>query len=106
MRKQRRGASRSRRVLLVGASVAVVALGAIVTPQAFAGTSGGSGLTNAGPGRQSFFERLRARAAGQNGGGQNGGGQDAGGGQNAAGCSDVELVFARGTGEPQGLGIV
>ncbi|MEU4244779.1 cutinase family protein [Actinoplanes sp. NPDC026619] len=57
-----------------------------MTPQAFAATNTGS-----------FFDRLRnARAAAG----------ASGTGQNAAGCSDVELVFARGTGEPQGLGIV
>jgi cutinase len=42
------------------------------------------------------------------GGGLGGGSGNAGGGTGTGkgGCADVELVFARGTGEPQGLGIV
>ncbi|WP_308121398.1 cutinase family protein [Paractinoplanes bogorensis] len=86
--------------MLIGISAAVVAAGAVVTPQAFAGTSGNG--TTAAAERGSFLQRLRDRFS--SGGAQTGGG-NAGGG-NAAGCSDVELVFARGTGEPQGLGIV
>ncbi|MBM2620454.1 cutinase family protein [Actinoplanes sp. LDG1-06] len=98
MAKRRVGANRAagrrtRRLVAVGISAVVVAAGAVVTPQAFAGTASGSSATSSG----SFFQRLRERFA------QNDG--QAGGG-NAAGCSDVELVFARGTGEPQGLGIV
>ncbi|MBL7261548.1 cutinase family protein [Paractinoplanes lichenicola] len=99
MTKRRVGATgrRGRRLVLVGISAVVVAAGAMVAPSAFAGTAGSSAASSNG----SFFQRLRERFA-QNDG-QNGG--QAGGG-NAAGCSDVELVFARGTGEPQGLGIV
>ncbi|GAB2594612.1 hypothetical protein Aab01nite_83130 [Paractinoplanes abujensis] len=104
MTKRRVGATgrRGRRLVLVGVSAVVVIAGAMVAPQAFAGTAGSSAAAS---GNGSFLQRLRERFA-QNGG-QNGGqtGGQAGGG-NAAGCSDVELVFARGTGEPQGLGIV
>ena len=109
MAKRRVGAGKSRRFLTIGICAAVVAAGAVVTPQAFAGTAGSS-AASAGSG--SFFERLRARfnqggnTGGGNTGGGNTGGGNAGGGQNGAGCSDVELVFARGTGEPQGLGIL
>ncbi|BAL89221.1 putative cutinase [Actinoplanes missouriensis 431] len=62
---------RKRNVATVGICAAVVAAGAVITPQAFAGTLFGGRATTA-----------------------------------AGDCSDVELVFARGTGEPQGLGIV
>lgn len=104
MAKRRVGAGKSRRFLTIGICAAVVAAGAVVTPQAFAGTAGSS-AASAGSG--SFFERLRARFnQGGNAGSGNAGGGIAGGGQNGAGCSDVELVFARGTGEPQGLGIL
>jgi cutinase len=102
MARRRVGAGKRRRFLTIGICAAVVAAGAVVTPQAFAGTTGGS-AASAGGG--SFFERLRARFnQGGNAGGGNAGGNA--GGQNGAGCSDVELVFARGTGEPQGLGIL
>lgn len=56
---------RGRRIATIGAGAALVAAGAVLAPQAFAGTQ-----------------------------------------TRAADCSDVELVFARGTGEPQGLGIL
>lgn len=118
---KRRKPGRPRRILLAGISAAVVAVGALVTPQAFAGTLPGfGGGAAAGAQEGSFLDRLRNRgqggATGERGsfldrlrerqqGGATGGGQDAGGGQ-AGGCSDVELVFARGTGEPQGLGIL
>ncbi|MFG1606476.1 cutinase family protein [Actinoplanes sp. NPDC049265] len=88
---------RERKALAIGVSLAVVVIGALVTPQAFAGTLPGTGSgrgSTGGAAPGGFFERLRNRAA------------QSGGGQNANGCSDVELVFARGTGEPQGLGIV
>jgi cutinase len=95
----------------------VVLVGAVVTPQAFAGTrpslaGGGFGAGAGGGQGGSFLERLRNRRAqgGATGDAAGGGGAAAGGatggGQAAGGCSDVELVFARGTGEPQGLGIV
>ncbi len=104
-----RGPGRSRRVLLIGVSAAVVAAGALVTPQAFAGTLPGLGSRftggAAGGGGGSFLERLRERR-GQAGGGAAGGGGAVGGGGGTGDCADVELVFARGTGEPQGLGIV
>ncbi|MET0415981.1 MAG: cutinase family protein [Actinoplanes sp.] len=77
---RRRKSNGQRRLLLAGVSAAVVMAGAIVTPQAFAATSGGS-----------FLDRLRERRAAA---------------ADLSGCPDVELVFARGTGEPQGLGIV
>jgi cutinase len=104
MRKRRTGnrrAGRPRRMLLVALSALVVVAGATVTPQAFAGTRDGSLLDRlrSRPDGGSLLERLRNRAGGS-------GGPDAGGGQDAGGCPDVELVFARGTGEPQGLGIV
>ncbi|MEU4564917.1 cutinase family protein [Actinoplanes sp. NPDC023936] len=70
MTTRRKRPGKGRRLALIGASAAVVAAGAVVTPQAFAGTLFGGASTA------------------------------------AAACSDVELVFARGTGEPQGLGIV
>ncbi|WP_250009656.1 cutinase family protein [Actinoplanes sp. M2I2] len=115
MARRRVGARKSRRFLTAGICAAVVATGAVVTPQAFAGTTGSS---SASAGGGSFIERLRARfGQGGNAGGGNTGGNAGGntggnagggnaGGQNGAGCSDVELVFARGTGEPQGLGIL
>ncbi|MBB2947656.1 hypothetical protein FB565_007427 [Actinoplanes lutulentus] len=67
---RRKRSGKGRRLALAGACAAVVAAGAVITPQAFAGTG--------------FFGTTTAAGA----------------------CSDVELVFARGTGEPQGLGIV
>lgn len=103
MRKRRIGsrrrAARPRRTLLAAICAVVVAAVALVTPQASAGTGDGSLLERLRSRQDggSLLERLRNRA---------GSGQDAGGGQDAAGCPDVELVFARGTGEPQGLGIV
>ena len=102
----RRAPGRSRRVLLAGISAVVVAAGAVVTPQAFAGTLPGlgsrfTGGSAAGGGGGSFLERLRERRAQGSGAGTG-----AGAGQDADGCADVELVFARGTGEPQGLGVV
>jgi cutinase len=100
----------------------VVLVGAVVTPQAFAGTLPGLGAgTRPGLGAGtrpglgggtrpglgggvadgdrggSLLERLRNRTAQ---------GGAVGGAQAAGDCSDVEVVFARGTGEPQGLGIV
>ena len=85
-KNSRKGDRKMRRLVLIGVSGAVVAAGAVVTPQAFAGTLPGFGR----------------------GGGGLFGGTRAGGAAAAAdgACSDVELVFARGTGEPQGLGIV
>lgn len=80
--RTRRKAETSQRFAVIGISAAVVALGALVAPQAFAGTLPGSGV---------------------------GAAVDAAGvatGQRDGSCADVELVFARGTGEPQGLGIV
>jgi cutinase len=99
-------------MLLIAISTLVVAAGAVVTPQAFAGTLPGLG---GGARDGSLLERLRSRPDGATGGERgsllerlrnrrNGGAT--GGGPDAGGCPDVELVFARGTGEPQGLGIV
>jgi cutinase len=65
--------------MLFGISAAVVVAGALVTPQAFAAT------------RFGFFGSRNNAAAPAAGEGD---------------CTDVQLVFARGTGEPQGLGIV
>jgi cutinase len=96
MRRRRVKASRARRLVLVGVSAVVVAAGAVVTPQAFAGTSSAATAE-----RGSFLQRLRERFADRD---ATGGGNQ--GAANPAGCDDVELVFARGTGEPQGLGIV
>jgi cutinase len=97
MSTHRRQTRRTRRVVLFAISAAVVGAGAIVTPQAFAGTLPGFGRD--GGARAGFF------GFGNRGGGAsgNGGGAAAGDGGD---CSDVQLVFARGTGEPQGLGIV
>ncbi|GIE28376.1 cutinase [Actinoplanes italicus] len=78
--------------MLFGISAAVVGAGAIVTPQAFAGTLPGFGRDGT---RAGFF------GFGNRNGSGSGAAADSGGD-----CSDVQLVFARGTGEPQGLGIV
>ncbi len=85
-RKNSRKTSRMRRLVLIGISGAVVAGGAVVTPQAFAGTLPGFGR---GSGFFGGASRAGSAAAAADGA-----------------CSDVELVFARGTGERQGLGIV
>ncbi|MGK5682312.1 cutinase family protein [Actinoplanes sp. URMC 104] len=85
MRKRRvgtrRSGGRSRRLVLVGISAAVVAAGAVVTPTAFAGTIPGLGGSAAGSaGGGSFFERLRERFGQGAGGGAVGGGGAIGGG--------------------------
>ena len=112
------GNRKGKRLALIGVSAAVVVAGAVVTPQAFAGTLPGFGRgTQARTG--GFFGGGGLSGGGfTGGGGLSGGGFTGGGGLSgggatgggsagaAAGCSDVELVFARGTGEPQGLGIV
>ncbi|GIF43008.1 cutinase family protein [Actinoplanes xinjiangensis] len=87
---QRKRPGKSRRIMLVGISAAVVVGGAVVTPQAFAATVPGFG-------RFGFFGSRNNAGAGT---GTGGAAADNGS------CTDVQLVFARGTGEPQGLGIV
>lgn len=106
----------TRKVVLIGISAAVVGAGAIVTPQAFAGTLPGFGRD--GGTRSGFFglgSRFGGGGATGNGGGfgsggATGNGAGSGGAADNGGatgdCSDVQLVFARGTGEPQGLGVL
>ena len=104
-RRNRRSGGKAKRLTLIGVSAAVVVAGAVVTPQAFAGTLPGFGRsTEARTG--GFFGGFGGFGGGGGLSGGGSGGGATGGAGAAAGCSDVELVFARGTGEPQGLGIV
>jgi cutinase len=78
------------------------AFGGLDTGRRSGGTGNLGGTGNVGGSGNRFGGS--AGAAGQQAGA---GGQQAGaGGQQGSSCPDVELVFARGTGEPQGLGIV
>lgn len=84
-RRKRRG-SRRRVVGMVALTALILTGGAVATPLALASDGSGSG-SGSDSGVASFWQRWRDT-------------------RDNDGCADVELVFARGTGEPQGLGVV
>ncbi|GIJ48967.1 hypothetical protein Val02_58530 [Virgisporangium aliadipatigenens] len=113
---------RKRYVLTAGTAAAVILGGVLAAP--FASASEVPGSSSRASAREGAFQRWLefwrdrrddAGNGGQDSGGetdpgtgtgtQPGTGEESGGGQ-AAGCTDVHFVFARGTGEPAGLGSV
>jgi cutinase len=123
---RRRIGTRRRIALTVGVTATIILGGAMAAPFASASEvpSSRAGVRDGGA-LQRWLDFWRNRAGegggvdpgtgtgtqpgtgdgGETGGGDTGGGET-GGGQQAAGCTDVHFVFARGTGEPQGLGSV
>lgn len=103
---------------MVGVAAVILLGGAVVAPLASASdrwtghtraTGGGVTADRGGFGWQWVQEWRRQARPGRPGGGTppgTGGGGTPPGSGGAGACSDVEVLFARGTGEPQGLGIV